>query len=50
MICAAVDFGGTLNVAPGLSRMTNGVVVKVLSTDGSRVSARNPCDPPPKLD
>ena len=47
---AAVEFGGILTVVPGLSGMTNGVSVKVVSTDSSRVRARSSWDPPPKLD
>ena len=47
---AAVDFGGTSTIAPGVIGMTNGVAVKVLSKEGSRVRARSPWDLPPKLD
>ena len=49
VIWDAVEFGEISTVAPGLSGMTNGVDVKVLGTDGSRVRARSPWDPPPKL-
>ena len=50
VIWTVVEFGGTSTVAPGLSGMMNRVVIKVLSTDGSRVRAKSPWDPPPKLD
>ena len=50
VIWVAVEFGGTSTVAPGLSGMTNGVAVKVLNMDGSRVRARSPWDPLPKSD